>query len=187
MPHRRPQRMTRRIPRSGPPSPTPTTPTCPARPSVHGSSACSGPSSSLALTSSSSSAIPLSPSPACVCSLPRRHAPVLTSYLPQIVAQLISFPLMRLWARFVPQVKIFGVSLNPGPFTIKEHVIITIMANVGSGSAYAVRTFSLTCGVLTSNFGPSLLRRTSSLSSVSFTTRTQPLVTHGCSSCLLSS
>ncbi|PSS37359.1 hypothetical protein PHLCEN_2v836 [Hermanssonia centrifuga] len=54
-----------------------------------------------------------------------------------IVAQLISFPIMRVWARFVPAVKIFGVSLNPGPFSIKEHVIITIMANVGSGSAYA--------------------------------------------------
>ncbi|EKM56748.1 uncharacterized protein PHACADRAFT_254040 [Phanerochaete carnosa HHB-10118-sp] len=54
-----------------------------------------------------------------------------------IVAQLISFPLMRAWARYVPRVKIFGVSLNPGPFTIKEHVIITVMANVGSGSAYA--------------------------------------------------
>lgn len=28
----------------------------------------------------------------------------------------------RLWARFLPNVKIFGVSLNPGPFTVKEHV-----------------------------------------------------------------
>ncbi|GJE84381.1 OPT oligopeptide transporter protein [Phanerochaete sordida] len=54
-----------------------------------------------------------------------------------IVAQLISFPIMRVWARVMPRVKIFGMSLNPGPFTIKEHVIITIMANVGSGSAYA--------------------------------------------------
>ncbi|KAI0342222.1 OPT oligopeptide transporter [Trametopsis cervina] len=54
-----------------------------------------------------------------------------------IVAQLISFPLMRAWSRLVPSVKIFGVSLNPGRFTIKEHVIITIMANVGSQSAYA--------------------------------------------------
>ena len=63
----------------------------------------------------------------------------------QIVAQLISFPIMRVWARWVPAVKIFGVSLNPGPFSIKEHVIITIMANVGSGSAYAVSgTSSLT-------------------------------------------
>ena len=66
----------------------------------------------------------------------------------QIVAQLISFPLMRAWARLVPSVKIFGVSLNPGPFTIKEHVIITIMANVGSGSAYAVSAASFLFAVV---------------------------------------
>ncbi|KAI0087604.1 OPT oligopeptide transporter [Irpex rosettiformis] len=54
-----------------------------------------------------------------------------------VVAQLISFPLLRLWARVVPAVKIFGISLNPGPFTIKEHVLITIMATVGYQSAYA--------------------------------------------------
>ncbi|KAI0690888.1 OPT oligopeptide transporter protein-domain-containing protein [Cytidiella melzeri] len=54
-----------------------------------------------------------------------------------VVAQLISFPLLRLWARVVPSVKIFGFSLNPGPYTIKEHVLITIMAGVGAGSAYA--------------------------------------------------
>jgi OPT oligopeptide transporter protein len=38
----------------------------------------------------------------------------------------------------MPNISLFGISLNPGPFTIKEHVIITIMANVGSGPAYAV-------------------------------------------------
>ncbi|KAF7355477.1 OPT oligopeptide transporter [Mycena sanguinolenta] len=54
-----------------------------------------------------------------------------------IIAQLVSFPLGRLWARLVPNVKILGVDLNPGPFTIKEHVLITIMASVGAGSAYA--------------------------------------------------
>jgi len=43
----------------------------------------------------------------------------------------------RLWARVVPNVKVLGVELNPGPFTIKEHVLATIMATVGSGSAYA--------------------------------------------------
>lgn len=43
----------------------------------------------------------------------------------------------RAWARFFPRVKIFGVSINPGPFTVKEHVLITIMASVGAGSAYA--------------------------------------------------
>ena len=61
----------------------------------------------------------------------------------QIVAQLISFPVGRAWAKFMPDVKIFGVSVNPGPFTVKEHVLITIMASVGSGSAYAVSTQSM--------------------------------------------
>lgn len=41
----------------------------------------------------------------------------------QIVPLLITFPLGRAWARIVPPCKIFSVPLNPGPFTIKEHVI----------------------------------------------------------------
>ena len=44
----------------------------------------------------------------------------------------------KLWARYVPKVSVFGISLNPGPFTIKEHVIITIMADIGSPPEYAV-------------------------------------------------
>ena len=70
-----------------------------------------------------------------------------TRYLPklnlplclQLVAQLLTFPLGRLVARFLPRVRILGHSLNPGPFTIKEHVVVTIMAGVGAASAYAVR------------------------------------------------
>ncbi|KAF7313127.1 OPT oligopeptide transporter [Mycena kentingensis (nom. inval.)] len=54
-----------------------------------------------------------------------------------LVAQLLVFPVGRVWARIVPNVSILGISLNPGPFTIKEHVLVTIMAGVGSGSAYA--------------------------------------------------
>jgi hypothetical protein len=56
-----------------------------------------------------------------------------------MVAQLLSFPMGRLWASVVPNVTVFGVHLNPGPFTIKEHVLVTIMATVGWQSAYAVR------------------------------------------------
>ena len=37
----------------------------------------------------------------------------------------------------MPNVKIFGAPLNPGLFSIKEHVLATIMASVGAGSAYA--------------------------------------------------
>ncbi|KAF4573388.1 hypothetical protein EYR40_003531 [Pleurotus pulmonarius] len=54
-----------------------------------------------------------------------------------IVAQLLSFPVGRAWATIMPNVRICGVSINPGPFTIKEHVLITIMASVGASSAYA--------------------------------------------------
>ena len=50
---------------------------------------------------------------------------------------MLIFPLGRAWARLLPNVKIFGLELNPGPFTIKEHVLATIMASVGAGSAYA--------------------------------------------------
>ncbi|KAL5513009.1 hypothetical protein ACEPAH_3407 [Sanghuangporus vaninii] len=60
-----------------------------------------------------------------------------TVALSNLVAVLLSYPVGRLWARIVPQKKIFGVSLNPGPFTMKEHVIVTIMASVGGRSAYA--------------------------------------------------
>ncbi|KAJ7759543.1 OPT oligopeptide transporter [Mycena metata] len=59
-----------------------------------------------------------------------------------IVPQLLTFPLGRLWARLLPNLVLslpFGVKveLNGGAFSIKEHVLITIMAGVGAGSAYA--------------------------------------------------
>lgn len=54
-----------------------------------------------------------------------------------IVAQLLAFPVGRAWAAAMPNIRIFGHDLNPGPFTIKEHVLITIMATVGASSAYA--------------------------------------------------
>ncbi|TEB27919.1 small oligopeptide transporter [Coprinellus micaceus] len=54
-----------------------------------------------------------------------------------LVAQLLVFPVGRIWVRLMPSVRIFGVELNPGPFTIKEHVLVTIMATVGAQSAYA--------------------------------------------------
>ncbi|KAJ8488073.1 hypothetical protein ONZ51_g3778 [Trametes cubensis] len=60
-----------------------------------------------------------------------------------IVAQLVSFPIGRAWARWVPNVKILGVSLNPGIFTIKEHVLITIMAGVGAQAAYATEIIAV--------------------------------------------
>ncbi|KAJ7489558.1 small oligopeptide transporter, partial [Mycena latifolia] len=53
-----------------------------------------------------------------------------------VVAQLIVFPIGSAWARWFPNISVFGLAINPGPFSIKEHVLITIMAGVASGSAY---------------------------------------------------
>lgn len=43
-----------------------------------------------------------------------------------IVAQLLSFPMGRAAAAWLPDITIFGVRINPGPFTVKEHVLITV-------------------------------------------------------------
>ncbi|KAJ3680673.1 hypothetical protein LUZ60_016951 [Juncus effusus] len=67
----------------------------------------------------------------------------------QITVQVASLPAGRLLAKILPETKFqipgFGdrqFSLNPGPFNIKEHVLISIFANAGyafgNGSAYAV-------------------------------------------------
>ena len=51
-----------------------------------------------------------------------------------LIAQLVAYPLGNFWARYMPKKTFttFGKTwtLNPGPFTIKEHTLITIMANV---------------------------------------------------------
>lgn len=65
------------------------------------------------------------------------HSPPIT--LTTLVTSLLAWPIGMAWARFMPNIKIFGAPLNPGPFNIKEHTIIVIMANVsfGGGAAYA--------------------------------------------------
>ncbi|PAV19744.1 OPT oligopeptide transporter [Pyrrhoderma noxium] len=58
-------------------------------------------------------------------------------FIGSLVSQLLSFPVGRLWARTLPNYKIFGLELNPGTFTVKEHVLATIISTVASGGAYA--------------------------------------------------
>lgn len=60
-----------------------------------------------------------------------------TVTITSIAAQLLSFPVGCAWAKVMPNVRVLGVKLNPGPFSIKEHVLITIMATVAGYSAYA--------------------------------------------------
>lgn len=67
----------------------------------------------------------------------------------QITVQVATLPIGHFLAKVLPKTR-FGLpgcgsarfSLNPGPFNMKEHVLISIFANAGSafgsGSAYAV-------------------------------------------------
>jgi hypothetical protein len=61
-----------------------------------------------------------------------------------VSAQIAVLPLGRFMAATLPsrQMRFPGTSwrfsLNPGPFNMKEHVLITIFANAGAGSVYAI-------------------------------------------------
>ncbi|KAA8533571.1 hypothetical protein F0562_030995 [Nyssa sinensis] len=64
-----------------------------------------------------------------------------------IAAQIAVVPLGHLMARTITDRVFFKGSwyqftLNPGPFNMKEHVLITIFANSGAGSVYATHILS---------------------------------------------
>ena len=64
-----------------------------------------------------------------------------TVYITGLVAQLIALPCGKFLENVLPTTRFrtFGYtwSLNPGPFNVKEHALITVMSNVVSGGAYA--------------------------------------------------
>lgn len=64
-----------------------------------------------------------------------------TISLGTLIAQIIAWPIGHGWAKLMPQkrFKTFGLtwSLNPGPFNVKEHSIIVVMAGVSFSVAYA--------------------------------------------------
>ncbi|KAJ3365680.1 hypothetical protein GGF31_008485 [Allomyces arbusculus] len=61
-------------------------------------------------------------------------------YVTAYVATLLSFPLGKLMAAAVPRVQfnLFGLTIdtNPGPFSIKEHVLIGIWGSTGAAGIY---------------------------------------------------
>ncbi|XP_010455470.1 PREDICTED: oligopeptide transporter 7-like [Camelina sativa] len=65
-----------------------------------------------------------------------------------ISAQIAVVPLGRLMAAKISERVYFQGSkwqftLNPGPFNVKEHVLITIFANAGAGSVYAIHVVTV--------------------------------------------
>lgn len=68
-------------------------------------------------------------------------------FVTSISAQIAVVPLGHLMARALPTRVFFKdtccqFSLNPGPFNIKEHVLITIFANSGAGTVYATHVLT---------------------------------------------
>lgn len=60
-----------------------------------------------------------------------------------ISAQIAVVPLGKLMAATITDRVLFKgtrweFTLNPGPFNVKEHVLITIFANAGAGTVYAI-------------------------------------------------
>ncbi|KAG0009814.1 hypothetical protein BGZ80_002034, partial [Entomortierella chlamydospora] len=64
------------------------------------------------------------------------------------VVQLLAYPLGKFMARILPS----GI-LNPGPFNIKEHVLIALAANCAAGTAYAVDIIVIQRVFYEQNFG----------------------------------
>lgn len=74
-----------------------------------------------------------------------------------LIAQIIAWPFGRAWEKVVPnrQINIFGLrcDLNPGPFNIKEHSIIVVMASVSFSVAYATDIILAQLVFYKQNFG----------------------------------
>ncbi|KAI0426012.1 OPT oligopeptide transporter protein-domain-containing protein [Xylaria sp. FL1042] len=74
-----------------------------------------------------------------------------------LIAQIIAWVMGRVWERVVPekQVTLFGLKcdLNPGPFNIKEHSIIVVMASVSFSVAYATDIILAQLVFYKQNFG----------------------------------
>jgi hypothetical protein len=74
-----------------------------------------------------------------------------------LIAQIIAWPIGHGWAKIMPkkQFNFFGIkwSLNPGPFNIKEHSIIVVMASVSFSVAYATDIILAQIVFYKQNFG----------------------------------
>ncbi|KAF2972195.1 hypothetical protein GQX73_g1462 [Xylaria multiplex] len=74
-----------------------------------------------------------------------------------LIAQIVAWVMGRMWERVVPQkqITLFGVKceLNPGPFSIKEHAIIVVMASVSFSVAYATDIILAQVVFYKQNFG----------------------------------
>lgn len=66
-----------------------------------------------------------------------------------VSAQIVTLPLGKLMAATLPTTKFrvpftkWYFSMNPGPFSLKEHALITIFASAGSSGVYAINIITI--------------------------------------------
>lgn len=74
-----------------------------------------------------------------------------------LVGQIIAWPLGHAWARFLPDRRFNTLGLrwrlNPGPFTVKEHSVIGVMASVSFSVAYSTDIILAQLVFYKQNFG----------------------------------
>lgn len=58
--------------------------------------------------------------------------------VPTQLVLLLSYPMGFFLAAVLPRVDIFGIALNPGPFSIKEHALIYVIAGAAGGVPYGI-------------------------------------------------
>lgn len=74
-----------------------------------------------------------------------------------LVGQIVAWPLGHAWARFMPDARFNTLGLrwrlNSGPFTVKEHTIIGVMASVSFSVAYSTDIILAQLVFYKQNFG----------------------------------
>ncbi|KAJ3308929.1 hypothetical protein HDV04_000615 [Boothiomyces sp. JEL0838] len=58
--------------------------------------------------------------------------------IPSTIANILAYPIGVFFASVLPDVTILGVSLNPGHFNLKEHVIIYTIVSAAASSPYGI-------------------------------------------------
>jgi OPT family oligopeptide transporter len=77
-----------------------------------------------------------------------------------VSAQIVSLPIGKLMAATLPTTiyKVpftkWSFTLNPGPFNLKEHALITILASAGSGGVYAINIITIVKAFYHRNINP---------------------------------
>ncbi|KAJ3275885.1 hypothetical protein HDV01_006751 [Terramyces sp. JEL0728] len=58
--------------------------------------------------------------------------------IPSTIANMVAYPIGLFLARTVPDITIAGIQFNPGPFNVKEHVLINIIVSAAASPPYGV-------------------------------------------------